>query len=376
MPILILTFPGDNHAEFVRWGLERHGVSAVKLFLPALARGAFSYRVDDGDRLTIAAGGEIHRLCDYDTIWYRRMHMPVLPDAMHAGDREAARRDWASLMRFLEQYFRYDEDVFCLNPPASRAASGSKPFQLRMARRCGLDVPATLIGNGRAEIERFIRANLAVGADTIVKPLLPALWERDDGARYALGVAVVTLEDIAAADVESAPMIYQRRLPKAFEVRLTVMGRTMIAVRLDSQAHEQARLDFRQVADWAMLGNRPIDIPPPIRRGVEALCDRLGTLFGSMDFIVGPDGTWTFLETNEMGNFLWMEYYNPEVPLLDCFVSFLKSRDPCFRYHFDESRRLARMAEIDTGPASLFQRAVSGERSSQVAGKTGYHVCE
>jgi hypothetical protein len=59
--------------------------------------------------------------------------------------------------------------------------------------------------------------------------------------------------------------------------------------------------------------------------------NELRLVFGAFDFICDPDGNWIFLEVNTMGNFLWMEQHNPDIPLLETFVKLLISKDKKFR---------------------------------------------
>ena len=51
--------------------------------------------------------------------------------------------------------------------------------------------------------------------------------------------------------------------------------------------------------------------------------DRLGLVFGCLDLVVTPEGEHVFLEVNEMGQFLWLEEYNPALLTLDLFCELL-----------------------------------------------------
>ena len=222
----------------------------------------------------------------------------------------------------------------------------NKVFQLGVARDCGLLIPLTLVGTNHEDLAAFITTNSRDGHETIVKPLVPTMWSRSDGTKVTLAVSIVTLGDLEEADVSSEPLIYQRRVQKAYEVRLTVMGQMMFAVKLESQAHPDSQLDFRNAKDWRVLGHELIVIPNDIRVKIRRFCDRLQTPFGTMDFIVTIDDDWVFLESNTMGNFLWMEDCNPQIPLLDCFTEFLCSKDPMFKYVPETNGSLCRFSEF------------------------------
>ncbi|RME33023.1 MAG: hypothetical protein D6794_12045, partial [Deltaproteobacteria bacterium] len=69
--------------------------------------------------------------------------------------------------------------------------------------------------------------------------------------------------------------------------------------------------------------------------------------------IVTPGGEVVFLEVNEMGQWLWIEFRLPDVPLLDAFCRFLLSRDPEFVYR--PERPLIRLADIAAGRKAVVE---------------------
>lgn len=50
-----------------------------------------------------------------------------------------------------------------------------------------------------------------------------------------------------------------------------------------------------------------IEPPVDIVVGVRKLMAEMGLLYGALDFVVQPDGTWTFLEINAGGQFGFIE---------------------------------------------------------------------
>ena len=75
-----------------------------------------------------------------------------------------------------------------------------------------------------------------------------------------------------------------------------------------------------------------------------------------------------------MGNFLWMEDCNPDVPLLDCFTEFLISRDPLFEYVPGASEPIARFAEFQSDRE--FVRSFENEASQHVEFKPPFMVTD
>ncbi|MBV9930469.1 MAG: hypothetical protein JO013_05950 [Alphaproteobacteria bacterium] len=332
MRLLAFSQPADFHTFAVKWALERLGLDVDVLFLSDVPQlSALSFRAGADMDCRVSQGDRSFNLFDYDIVWFRRMVGPVPSPSIHESDLQVAVRDWRLISSSIQQALgRHGR--FCVNPPASEAARNLKPLQLQVAIECGLIVPPTLISTSAEEIGAFIRTNAKQGAETIAKPLAAVMWRDAAASDFGFMTELVTEADVLAADVSSDPVIFQKCLAKSYEVRVTIMGHTMMAVKLESQSARDAEVDFRKVRDWRDLGHRRIDLPEVVAEKLLAFHSRLGIIFSTVDFIVTPDGAWVFLEANEMGNWLWIESCNPEIPLLDCFARFLCSRDPRFLY--------------------------------------------
>lgn len=64
-------------------------------------------------------------------------------------------------------------------------------------------------------------------------------------------------------------------------------------------------VDFR--ADYDHLTYELITPPDEITDSVRQLMARMELAYGALDFVVDPDGAWTFLEINAGGQFGWIE---------------------------------------------------------------------
>lgn len=122
--------------------------------------------------------------------------------------------------------------------------------------------------------------------------------------------------------LSSCPAIYQRKIEKAYELRVTCMEERCFTVRLDSQSRDTTCMDWR--ADLCTpLKPRRHDLPPQVEERCIRLMRELGLAFSCLDLIVTPQGEHVFLEVNEMGEFLWVEQDEPACPLLRAFASLL-----------------------------------------------------
>ncbi|MEI5103236.1 hypothetical protein RB200_37765 [Streptomyces sp. PmtG] len=177
-----------------------------------------------------------------------------------------------------------------------------KPIQLAAARSCGLTIPPTLITNSPDAVRSFC-------ADTsgpiICKPIAtPVLVEGGElKTVYTRRVPQADLDDLRGIDTTAH--LFQAWIPKAHEVRLTVAGDQLLAAEIhagSTAAHEDWRSDYQS------LTYRTTDTPDHIAHGVHRLMGRLGLRFAGLDFIVSPDGTWTFLEANPCGQWDWIQH--------------------------------------------------------------------
>jgi glutathione synthase/RimK-type ligase-like ATP-grasp enzyme len=326
MRFLIPTYPADVHAVEVAQVLEERGHETVLWHgsdFPTLQSASVDIRGGKvGWELSGLGLDEVRP--PFDVVWYRRPTTPVLPATLHPGDLPVARRECYDF--FAGLYHLAAPDAFWVNPLTARRAE-LKPVQLRDAVRAGLTVPTTLLSNDPARIRRFLEEHQG---RAIYKPFHPAQWDGGDRAAVLL-TSEVGLDDLPEDEIlRLTPGIFQARIEKAHELRVTVMGEHMVTARLLSQESDETRTDWR--AGAGRLQVEPGRLPREVEEGCLRLMRSLGILFGAFDFIVTPEGEHVFLEVNPAGQFLWVEEACPDLHLLAPFVDFLLARRPDFRW--------------------------------------------
>ncbi|MFD4344177.1 hypothetical protein ACFWQ6_04690 [Streptomyces coelicoflavus] len=93
--------------------------------------------------------------------------------------------------------------------------------------------------------------------------------------------------------------LFQSRVEKTADVRLTVVGRRLFAVRIDGSPG----LDWRRHYDD--LHYSLIDTPPEVADGVREYLDAFGLTYGAFDFGLDAAGRWHWYECNPNGQFAW-----------------------------------------------------------------------
>ncbi|WP_405144084.1 ATP-grasp ribosomal peptide maturase [Sphaerisporangium sp. NBC_01403] len=179
--------------------------------------------------------------------------------------------------------------------PWAITAAEHKPLQLATARRIGFEVPATLITN-RVE---DARAFAAEHGPIVYKPLRATPYIGPNGEPSTIWTAQVQSGDLDDS-IGGAAHLFQTRVDKAADLRVTVVGERVFCVRLDSDL-----LDWRQ--DYDRLSYTVIEPPPGLAEGCLAYVGALGLRFGAFDFALTGDGVPVFLECNPNGQWAWLE---------------------------------------------------------------------
>ncbi|NOT39908.1 MAG: hypothetical protein HOP13_05395 [Alphaproteobacteria bacterium] len=289
----------------------------------------------------------------FDATWNRRPTTPTLHSDLCQSDRSAASQDCLTLTSSVREISsRYS---FCVNALGAQILANNKVIQLAAAAEVGLPMPATLISNDAQEIREFANR---FGGQVIAKALTPASWA-GEGIQFHTYSKRIRPEDMEASSIESAPAIFQQYIEKAFELRVTIMGDTFITAVLHSQSTDYGRDDWR--LDQAGLKVTQGELPGALQNKLTQLMRKLGLVYGAADLIVTPAGEFVFLEVNEAGQFLWVERFCPEIPMLDCFTQFLLSRNPRFRY--EEPAAPLRVRDYRAAEATFLKRFSAEELS-------------
>jgi glutathione synthase/RimK-type ligase-like ATP-grasp enzyme len=184
-----------------------------------------------------------------------------------------------------------------------------KALQLVIAREVGLDIPATLTTND----PDAVRAFAATYRGRLVAKMLSSFAVYDDDGRENV-VFTNDIEDRHLEDLSGlalCPMTFQEKVPKAMELRVTVVGDRVLAASIDSQAVSGAEVDWRRRGAELIDAWKPYDLPADIADRLRELTRRLQLNYGAIDVIVTPDGRHVFLECNPGGEFFWLDRILP-----------------------------------------------------------------
>jgi ATP-grasp ribosomal peptide maturase len=237
-------------------------------------------------------------LADITAVYYRTPNAFTLPPTMSEPERRFAAAQARSGLGGIITAL----DCRWVSHPAVMSRAEYKPLQLATARACGLTIPPTLIANSADAVRAFVGD---VGGRVVCKPVASPVLIEDDQLKtvYTRLLTEGDFDDLRG--IETTAHLFQAWVDKAHEVRLTVVGHRLLAAEIHARS-DAAHTDWR--SDYASLTYRISEVPGAVAAGVRSYMDRLNLRFAAMDFIVSPDGTWTFLEANPCGQWDWIEH--------------------------------------------------------------------
>jgi hypothetical protein len=320
--ILVVSNRDDAHAEHIEAMLRARGAVFMRFdpaMFPVAAAISVSYEPAGRSRRTLRVGEQHLDLREVTAVWYRR---PGLPDAGAGIEDRAARELVQEECRQLVQDVWSSVDCPWLPAqPSIVKSAGQKATQLKVAGELGFELPPTLITNSPTDLLEFYRQH---GGDIVCKLAGTAL-QRSVGWTFARYTEAVSTRDIAHAhSIALCPVIFQARVPKQVELRITVVGRHVFAAEIHSQTSNHTRLDWRRYDEH----NTPHAVhvlPAATEERCRELVGRLGLRYGAIDMIRTPDGRYVFIEINPNGQYLWIERQTG-LPISDAICNLLMER--------------------------------------------------
>ncbi|KAB7779006.1 hypothetical protein NB699_001433 [Xanthomonas sacchari] len=177
----------------------------------------------------------------------------------------------------------------------------NKLIVCKIAREAGLNVPDYLVTNDGGRALDFVQQGACVS-----KPTSDCLyaWDYEITRRaYFSYTELVLPEEAATIQCGSPPSYLQHLVPKSYEVRSFYLDGQFFSCAIMSQEDAMTTIDYRKYNNARPTRNIPITLPVDIATRTRELFKRLNLNTGSVDFIVGNDGTYYFLEINPSGQF-------------------------------------------------------------------------
>ena len=318
-PVFILSSAYDPHASAVAWALRCNNVPyRLSPSIRADEQTHFSIRMGEAGQSLEIDGPDSAKV---RSVWHRRPKLPEAGNCLEA-DRRFIEGQWKYLQKNLFDLSDSLLDALWVNRPQAADFAESKLAQLQAACAAGLKVPDTIVGNHAPDIAMLIKRWDKV----VFKTFYPQSWQSDSSGR-TYKMSVVPLDsnsDLPERAIAMSPGIYQRHIDKVFDVRITVIGCQLFAVKMQ-KASGEAYFDWRPHSYDDDMRTELFTVSAGLEAKLRDLMARLGIVFGCIDLVVDRNDEVYFLEVNQAGQFLFVEESTPELQVLRAMTAMLSS---------------------------------------------------
>ena len=290
--VLILSSLYDLAADMVAARLEATDVSYVRLNREDLAKHRIT--VDPlGPTMQISGPVGRHAVENLKSVWYRapifHRNSPGIPLSV---DEQLDRSQW---MAFLRSLSIFDEALW-MNHPSATYRAESKPYQLAAADQVGFRVPRTLITNDIENIDAVFPNDLAI------KSLDTVLLDEGEQSLFTY-TTILHRTNLTDASIATAPVIAQQVIRNKKDLRVTVVGDHVFAVRVLKNG-KGIEGDWR-VTPKNQLAYDSCRLAPDIEHKCRELVRNLGLSFAAIDLVENDKGVF-FIEVNPTGEWSWL----------------------------------------------------------------------
>jgi MvdD family ATP-grasp ribosomal peptide maturase len=321
MTVLIVTFSKDNESiPLVIKEIEARGEKAFRFDTD---RYPTEVKLDiyegDSERVIITDGEQKLDLSEVSSVWYRRMRYgQTIPESMDKQYRDASINECRATVRGMIaslKGFHFDK-MFNVD------RANNKQLQLQVAREIGLLTPRTLTTNNPEAVKQF--ASECKDHGIITKMLSSFAIFGEQGEELVVFTTPVTDADLENLEgLRFCPMTFQENVPKALELRTTIVGHQVFTAAVDSQSMEGSTYDWRKEGRALKDAWKPYNLPEDVEKKLLQLMAHFGLNYGAIDIIVTPDNRHVFLEINPVGEFFWLEVFAPHFPISKAIAEIL-----------------------------------------------------
>jgi glutathione synthase/RimK-type ligase-like ATP-grasp enzyme len=297
--ILVLTQAQDQHIAPVLSRLKDLG-AGYTVWDPGSYPRDSTLTVDPQQSGVVQTDDGRLNLKDVTVIWFRRPSPP-------ARDLRVEEESWAlaavQAQALIDDLWEIQDVPWIPARPHVLRGIG-KLQQLKRARSLGLECPDTVVTTDAHVFCEFMRRH----DGRVITKLLSHSSLTSESSPWARYTEVVSSRDLVHyRAIEQCPIIVQEYVEKLREVRVTVIGSSVFAVAIESQATNRTRHDWRRY-DHHKMRYSQIELPPTIEVLCLELTRNFGLRYSSIDLVQTPDERFVFLELNPNGQYLWLEH--------------------------------------------------------------------
>lgn len=276
--------------------LAERGIPALRLnsdLFPGDIRFVYEQQPDGQQSMRLQGAG-----IDFDTrsvraVWWRKIWSPSILKQVDPSFVNGAAAEcnmgrqllyWA--LKGIPNINDYETEMWL---------SSNKFLQAQIAQSVGLCIPHSIYTSDPAAVRQLY----AQHPNGIICKLHDALSFSMTGGVPHLYTTIVTEEMMEQLDsLEYAPMIFQERIHKAYELRIAYINGHCFAGKIPPVKNMPGMDDWRNSAGFEW---QPYELPEEEQAKLRLFMQKAGLLFGAIDVIRSTDGRYVFLEVNPSG---------------------------------------------------------------------------
>lgn len=288
--ILIITHKEDFTADFVIEKLNNKGIEYFRLNCEDIDKEKYIFQGSNNFDFIV------NNIESFNSVWFRRTRLPVI-ESENEAEKFYILSDYDSLF---ENIFHLINAKKWLSHPKHVYEAENKIFQIKTAQSIGFRVPDSLITNSHSKLISFFDKHKN---NIIIKPIRQGRIKQKDGFKTIFTNKIDLAKIKKIRDFDLTPCIFQEYVEKEYEIRVTVIGEKVFSAKVNSQAKEKTKIDWRK----EKIPFEPYKLPSSISDKCLEITKKLNLSFSAIDLIKRPDGEYVFLENNPNGQWAWLE---------------------------------------------------------------------
>ena len=220
MSVIILSTTDNQRANSIQNEFENDGTTFLRFNFSSSHQAVIGFY--SGNNGQVLINGNLIRSEEVSGIF---VHHPFPPSFKFQGsdmiDSSLLASGWRNAMDWFEEVFN---SAIWINKPSKSRIAASILLQLNVAESCGMSVPNTIFTNDFSLLKSFASRQRQIAIKS--GPLLGVNLEG-----HRLLTNVVDVGEIREEQLAASPCLFQEYIEKAFELRIHVVGDTVLACR-------------------------------------------------------------------------------------------------------------------------------------------------
>jgi len=300
--ILLITNKEDITTDFIINKLNKLGEKYYRFNTEDLNSKVFVNLdfIKDEYQLIDSAKRIVIDLLYVKSIYYRRPKLPSIDGGeLSPGEAKFTQSEYYYL---LEGIYKILADKYWISPIYAIREAENKIYQLILAKKIGFKIPEGIVTSIEDTAKSFIKNQ----DGCVIKPIKTGFIDDGDSPRLIF-TSELTKKDMSSLDrIKYCPTFFQKKIDKSFDIRVTIVGDKVFSARIESQAFDETKIDWRKGENISIQYKR-LHLPQSISKKCICLTRTLNLQFSAIDLVIDHNRNYYFLEINPNGQWAWIE---------------------------------------------------------------------